>query len=155
MKLVGRSLRKAYANGQDTDARLDMCMPAMHGGLAIFKGLSLAHAISHALGAQFHVPHGLGVGIGLVCFVRANKESCIEGFAELAWALDRSDDLEKALLKLYNDVNMSYKLKDLGLTEADVKKLAFFVSKEAALVASNPLPLSDRRILELLEDIYN
>jgi 4-hydroxybutyrate dehydrogenase len=154
VKLVGRSLRKAYADGQDTAARLDMCMAAMHGGLALMKGLSLAHAVSHTLGAQFHVPHGLGVGIGLICFVRANKEVCTDGFKELAWALDRSDDLEAALLKLYEDVNMSYKLKDLGLGESDVKRLAFFTSKEVALVVFNPAPLSDRRILEILQGIY-
>jgi alcohol dehydrogenase class IV len=130
-------------------------MAAMHGGLALLKGLSLAHAVSHTLGAQFHIPHGLGVGIGLVCFVRANKEACADGFAELAWALDRSDDLEKALLQLYEDVNMSYKLKDLGLGEADVKRLAFFTSKEVALVVFNPAPLSDRRILEILQGIYD
>jgi aldehyde:ferredoxin oxidoreductase len=154
VKLVGRSLRQAYRNGQDTSARLDMCMAALHGGLALLKGLSLGHAVSHALGAHFHVPHGLGVGIGLICFVRANQEVCAEGFAELAWALDRSDDLEKALLKLYGEVGLSYHLKDLGLSQEDVKKLAFFISREVTLMVGNPVPLSDRRILELLEGIY-
>lgn len=154
VKLVGRSLRRAVANGRDTDARMDMCMAAMHGGMALLKGLSLAHAVSHAIGAHFHIPHGLGVGIGLVCFVRANKERCAAGFAELARALDGSDDLEAALLKLCADVNMSYRLRDLGLKEDDVRRLAFHVSKEVALVVSNPVPLSDQRILELLEGIY-
>jgi len=154
VKLVGRSLRKAYTDGQDTQARLDMCMAALHGGLALQKGLSLAHAVSHAIGAHFHVPHGLGVGIGLLCFVRANKEACAEGFGDLAWALDRSHDLEAALLKLCGDLKLSYKLKDLGLTEGDVKKLAFFTSKEVPLVVANPVPLTNQRILELLEGIY-
>jgi hypothetical protein len=45
-------------------------------------------------------------------------------------------------------------LKDLGLGEADVKRLAFFTSKEVALVVSNPAPVSDRRILEILQGIY-
>jgi aldehyde:ferredoxin oxidoreductase len=155
VKLIGRGLRRAVANGNDTDARMDMCMAAMHGGLALLKGLSLAHAFAHALGAHFHVPHGLGVGVGLVCFVRANKgDQCREGFAELARALNGSDDLEKGILQLCDDVKMSWHLKDLGLTEADVKRLAFYVSKEVALVVSNPVPVSDQRILEILESMY-
>ncbi len=53
-KLVGQSLRKAYNDGDDLNARMDMCMAAIDGGVAFSKGLGLGHAIGHALGAQYH-----------------------------------------------------------------------------------------------------
>ena len=153
-KLIGRSLRRVYANGEDMAARTDMCMAAMYGGLAFSKGLGIGHAITHALGSHYHVPHGRAAMLGLLCFVRGNKHFCGETFSDLAWALDRSDDLEGSLLKLYRDMDISTNLSELGVLEKDLKKIAFYASKDAVNMATNPAPISERRILELLEGLY-
>ena len=92
--------------------------------------------------------------LGLLCFVRGNKHSCGETFSDLAWALDRSDDLEGSLLKLYRDMDISTNLSELGVLEKDLKKIAFYASKDAVNMATNPTPISERRILELLEGLY-
>jgi len=153
-KLIGRSLRRAYANGEDMGARTDMCMAAMYGGLAFSKGLGIGHAITHALGSHFHVSHGRAAMVGLLCFVRGNKEFCGETFPDLAWALDRSGDLEDALLRFYGDLDISMNLSELGVLEKDLKKIAFYAFKDAINMATNPAPISERRILELLRGVY-
>ena len=154
VKLIGRSLRKAYNNGEDIDARTDVCMAAAFGGISFSKGLGLGHAISHVLGAYYHTPHGRGCALGLLCFVRANKKVCQEQFSELAWALDRSNDLEAALVRLYNDLNIPLRLRDSGIPEEGLKKIAFEASTNAINLAANPTPITEHQILELLKEFY-
>ncbi|MFH0768656.1 MAG: iron-containing alcohol dehydrogenase [Chloroflexota bacterium] len=160
-KLIGRSLRKAFSTSDDIDARTDMCMAASFGGIVIYKGLGLGHAIGHVLGAHYHIPHGKACAMGLLCFVRAGKRnyekrflSSRSPFSDLAWALDRSDDLEEALVKLYNDLEMTKKLRDCGIPEEDLEKIAFETAKDVANLAGNPVTLSQRQILELLKEFY-
>jgi len=154
VRLIGRSLRAAYNNGEDMDARTDMAMAAAFGGIAFTKGLGLGHAISHVLGAFQHVPHGMGCALGLLCFVRANRKACQKQFSDLAWALDGSDDLEAALIRLYKALNLPVCFRDIGIPEKDLKRIAFETSTNAVNLAANPVPMSKRKIFELLKEFY-
>ena len=154
VKLVGRSLRAAYSNGEDIDARTDMCMASINGGLAFAKGLCLGHAIGHAIGARYHVSHGKAVAVSILCFIRANAQACKEQFRDLAWALDGSDNLETALVKLYEDLNIPTRLGELEIPEEELEKIAFEISKDVANLTSNPVSLGQRQILKLLKDVY-
>ncbi len=154
VKLIGRSLRAAYNNGEDIDARTDMAMAAAFGGIAFTKGLGLGHAIGHVLGAYYHIPHGNACALGLLCFVRANKTVCQKQFLDLARALDGSDDLEAALNRLSKDLNMAVRFRDAGIPEEDLKNIAFETSTNAVNLAANPLPLSEHQILGLLKEFY-
>jgi len=140
VKLTGRSLRTAYSNGDNIEARTDMCMAAINGGIAFSKGLGIGHAIGHAP--------------GLLCFTRANETACKEQFRDLAWALDGSDNLEAALVKLYKDLNVSTRLSELGIPEEDLEKIAFEASKDVVNLAGNPASVSERQVLKLLKSIY-
>ncbi len=150
-KLIGKSLRKAFRDGSGIAARTDMCMAAIFGGVAFSKSLGIAHAIGHALGAQHHISHGKSVALGLLFAVRANRKYCEEQYRDMAWALDRSDDLEQALLRLYGDLNMPVRIEDLGVPKSEFKKIAFAASREVANIASNPAPMDENKILDLLE----
>ncbi len=154
VRLIGRSLRKACDEGRDLDARADMCMAALNGGLCLSKGLGVGHAIGHAVGAKYHISHGKAVALGLLCFVRANKETCRKQFSNLAWALDGSDNIEAALLRLYEYIKVPTRLRGLGIPESGLPEIAFETSKDAVNLARNPAPLSDRQILELLRASY-
>jgi aldehyde:ferredoxin oxidoreductase len=154
VKLIGRSLRAAYENGEDLDARTDMCMAAIYGGLAFSKGLGIGHAITHVLGSHYHIPHGRAATIGLLCFVRANQKACREAFSDLAWMLNKSADLEKALLKFYKELNISTRLRDMGVSEGDLEKIAFYSSRDAVNIATNPASISGSGILKTLKEWY-
>ena len=93
-KMIGRSLVTAYKQPHNLDARTDMCMAAAYGGIAFSKGLGLGHAVTHVLGAHYHLPHGRAATIGLLCFVKANKDVCAREFGELAFMLNGATDLE-------------------------------------------------------------
>jgi alcohol dehydrogenase class IV len=154
VKLVGRSLKAAYHNGEDIDARTDMAMAAAFGGIAFTKGLGLGHAIGHVLGAYYHLPHGNVCALGLLCFVRFNKKACQKQFSDLAWALDGSVDLEAALERLFKELKIAIRFRDVGIPEAGLKEIAFETSTNAVNLAANPLPVSEQQILELLKEFY-
>ena len=153
-KLIGRSLIHAYKDGNDIAARTDMCMAAICGGLAFLKGLGIGHAVTHVLGAHYHMPHGRAAIYGLLCFVKANKETCKESFIDMAQLLNRSNDLEESLLAFYRKLDIPISLKALGIPKDDLKKIAFDTSRDAVNMATNPTSVSERKILELLMEIY-
>jgi len=152
-KLVGRSLRKAVANGEDLDARKDISMAAMMGGICFAKGLGLGHALGHAIGEHYHIPHGKAVAIGLLCFVRVNAKVCTDSFAELSRILNRQENLELALQELFKDIGMPIRISELGIPESALEVVAFEASKDVPNLTSNPVPmLKYNQILELLKE---
>lgn len=155
VKLIGRSLVRAYRNGDDIEARTDMCMAAMCGGLAFLKGLGVGHAITHTLGAHYHLPHGRAAMFGLMGFVKINQEKCREPFRDLAFLLNRSEDLVTALKKLYEELEIKLSLKSHGIPESDLRKIAFFTSRDAVNMATDPTTPSERVIEEVLREMYD
>lgn len=154
VKLIGRSLIKAYKDGTDIDARTDLCWAAVCGGLAFLKGLGIGHAVTHVLGAHYHIPHGRAAIYGLLCFVKANKETCRDAFTDLAQLLCRSNDLEAGLSGFYRKLDIPISLKALGIPKEDLKKIAFYTTRDAVNMATDPTTPSRQKILELLEEIY-
>ncbi len=64
--LVFNFLPRAYANGDDAEAREKMHNAAAIAGLGFINSMcTLAHAMGHALGGAFHVPHGRCVSLFL------------------------------------------------------------------------------------------
>ena len=154
VKLIGRSLVAAYRNGNDIPARTDMCMAAICGGLAFLKGLGVGHALTHVLGAHYHLPHGRAAIFGLLCFVRANKELCREPFIDMAQLINRSNDLEDSMLQLYRQLDIPVSLKTYGIPQNALKEIAFYTSRDAVNMATDPASPSLQKIMELLLEMY-
>jgi len=131
-----------------------MCMAAICGGLAFLKGLGIGHAITHTLGAHFHLPHGRAAMFGLMCFVQANKETCREAFRDMAYLINRSDDLEDSLRYLYGELGVSLKLKEQGVPRESLREIAFYTSRDAVNMATDPTTPSEAQLLKLLEGMY-
>ena len=56
---VARSLRRAWTDGDDLDARTDMSLAALFGGLALANAaLGAVHGFAAAIGGRFDAPHG-------------------------------------------------------------------------------------------------
>jgi alcohol dehydrogenase class IV len=59
MRRVARSLRRAFEQGQDLQAREDMALASLFGGLSLANaGLGAVHGFAAPIGGMFHAPHG-------------------------------------------------------------------------------------------------
>ena len=59
MNRSARMLLRAYRNGQDTDARQELCIASLLGGLALANArLGAVHGLAGALGGMLPIPHG-------------------------------------------------------------------------------------------------
>ena len=88
IRLVGRTLRRAVADGGDMQARTDMCWAEYLAGLGFSNaGLGLAHGIAHQLGARYHMPHGVACAQILPQVMEYNAPACWERMGEIARAL--------------------------------------------------------------------
>ncbi len=88
IRLVCRWLPLAVAEPANLVARQQMQEGACLAGIAINQGgTGLAHAIGHALGTLYHMPHGLAVSAALDAILAWNVEQAPDHFHSVAEAM--------------------------------------------------------------------
>jgi alcohol dehydrogenase class IV len=162
---AARSLRRAYANGQDVAAREDMALVSLFGGLALANaGLGAAHGFAGPLGGMFPAPHG-AICARLLPAVMAVNVRALQQRMPDSPALQRYDEIARLLTgqpeaRAGDGVNWVRELcRELhipplsayGITPADVPLLV----QKAAVASSmkaNPLPLTAEELTETLAE---
>lgn len=125
IRLIAKSLKKAIENGSDIDARQDMLIASLMGGIAFsHNGLGACHAMAHQLS---DIPHGLANAILLPRIMKFNIPAATKKFADIAVALggDIRDLTEQQaaelalqlVIKLSEDVGVPAYLDDAGVTK--------------------------------------
>jgi alcohol dehydrogenase class IV len=99
-----RSIQRAVTNGTDREARWEMMMAALEGGLTFQKGLGAVHSLSHAVGALRSptLHHGMLNGVFLPHVLRFNAAHVGEKYARLCdlFLLDNNADVAEAMVRL-------------------------------------------------------
>jgi len=120
-------LPRAVADGSDMEARERLANAATCAGLGFGNAMaSLAHAMGHALGAIFHVPHGRAVSLFLPYTIDFMGREAPERFAELAALIGCSPStgeggaraLAERIRTLIAQIGNPTRLADLGLQRA-------------------------------------
>jgi alcohol dehydrogenase class IV len=79
LQRAARSLGRAFADGNDRQAREDMCLASLFGGLALANAkLGAVHGIAGPFGGAFRAPHGAVCGRLLPLVAAANIKALRE-----------------------------------------------------------------------------
>jgi alcohol dehydrogenase class IV len=129
IQMLFEYLPKAYDNPDDLLARQKTQNAATMSGLAFSNSqVGLAHATGHALGAIFHMPHGLAVGISNPYVIQFSSRDAIERYGDIAHAVGIKDESpQKATDMLVESIKrlMLHLKTPLSLREAGISQNAF------------------------------
>ncbi|QZZ37295.1 iron-containing alcohol dehydrogenase [Nitratireductor kimnyeongensis] len=149
-----RSLPEAVRNGNNRDARSEMLLAAVMGGMVFQKGLGAIHALTHPLGALGY-PHGTLNAIVLPHVLAINEKLAPARATELKSALDNVSG--KSLSVWTNDfiaaLGLPQRLSALGMTRDGFSDFAEKAEREH-LNKTNPRPLTAAEFLTILEAAY-
>jgi alcohol dehydrogenase class IV len=80
LRRAGAALRAAYADGQDVQARADMALCSLLGGMALANAkLGAVHGLAGVIGGTADVPHGLACAAVLAPVIDANVRALRSG----------------------------------------------------------------------------
>lgn len=89
VRLIRGSIRQAWHDGSDEDARQNMLMGSFQAGIAFSNSsVGLVHSMSEPLGACFHVPHGLSNAMLLPAVTKFSVTGALSRYAEIARCMD-------------------------------------------------------------------
>ncbi len=151
--------------GGRTEVRLKVHRAATMAGLAFTQaGLGLCHAMSHALGGMFHVPHGRLNAILLPPVIACNAHVVGHKYAELARAAGMGGsadavavrNLRNGLIRLRRELNLPDTLAQAGVDPREVwRRAGELVTGVLAdpCCKTNPMPPEDFLIRRILEEV--
>ena len=156
VRLVGRHLRRAVADGDNLTAREGMALAGTLGGLAFSNaGVALTHAMEYPVGGAVHVSHGAGNGL-LLPHVMAYNRATDRGEEQaavrhmLGYDTSETGDVVPGdpVADLCRDVGIPARLRDLGVTEDMLPGFAEKAFALKRLMRVNPrLPASADELL--------
>ena len=154
VRLIHDWLLRAVDQGDDLDARGAMLAAAAMGATAFQKGLGAMHALSHPIGALRHTHHGLTNAVLMPYVLAFNRAAVEEKLARLAAYVglgDASFDGFLAwVLDLRRSLDIPHALGELGVTEADVERLAAMAEADPS-AGGNPRPFDEAAAREVLQ----
>ena len=163
MTRAASSLRRAYADGSDVEARHDMALTSLCGGLALANAkLGAVHGFAGPIGGMFDAPHG-AVCARLLPLVMEANVSALQARAPDSPALARYEEVAAILTgdpdadgsegvawvrALGNELAVPG-FTDYGMQESD---LADVVAKAipSSSMKGNPIALTESELTEVL-----
>ncbi|WP_367340713.1 iron-containing alcohol dehydrogenase [Aminivibrio sp.] len=152
IRLISRSLMKAYKDGSDLQAREDLLLAAFYGGMCIASSSTVAvHALSYPLGGRYRIPHGISNAILLPWVMEFNRDTVTDRFTEVASAMGippGADDGEtskktvEGIFSLVRSLGIPSDLRELGVRKEDLDEIVAAAMKVTRLLDNNPKPVT-------------
>jgi alcohol dehydrogenase class IV len=161
IRMIHQALPLAVQEPENIEARGQMLIAATLAGMCFCNAMTgAAHALAHALGALYSIPHGLANAIMLPLVMEFNASEVPERYSMISQALGVSKENEPDHVKATACVDVIKKLKmDIGLADTlkdfslptDPGELAGLVELAAgdSQISYNPRVLEDTDIFNL------
>jgi alcohol dehydrogenase len=148
LKLLADHLLPAFRDGTNREAREGMLLGAMLAGQAFANApVAAVHALAYPIGGIFHVPHGLSNSLVLPHVLRFNAPTAASQYAELAQivaphATGSEESRAQALIAYLESIaeltGIERRLREVGIAESDLDRLADDAMKQTRLLVNNP-----------------
>jgi alcohol dehydrogenase class IV len=163
LRRAGRSLRRAFQDGRDGDAREDMSLASLFSGMALANAkLGAVHGFTGPLGGITSAPHGVICGKLLPYVMQANVRALRDRAADSP-ALARFDEVGRILTgrstaRAADAVTWIEELcaalglpglRKYGLSENDFPTVAA-KARNASSMKGNPIKLTDEELINIL-----
>jgi len=162
-RLIAEWLPRAVESGDDIEARYWMLTAACEAGMAFSSAMvGCVHAMAHAVGGLYEVPHGLANAILLAPGMEYNLPVAEGRLADLARAFgleptgDASRDARAAVdfvRGFVARVGLPTRLREAGVPEEGLERIAEAACVDAA-VYTNPREATPEELLEVLKKAY-
>jgi len=161
IELIGRSLRLAVAQGENHDARRDVMLGSLIGGIGITsKWLGACHALAHPLSSLAGIQHGIANALMLPHQMAYSLPAALDRYARIAGVLNtpkavggtvrqQAEQAVEAVRKLAGDIGLPDHLRDVGVTPEMIPELAAGAYRDRNW-PSNPRSVSQ----EVMEQLY-
>jgi alcohol dehydrogenase class IV len=167
VRLIWNSLRDAWRNGCDQEARQNMLLGSFQAGIAFSNAsVGLVHSMSEPLGACFHVPHGLSNAMLLPAVTRFSVNGSPARYAGIALSMKLVESstpdeqccqmLIERLLELNRELEIPSP-KSFGIDEASYEKDIDKMTTDAAAAtstANNPIMATAEQIKDIYRSAY-
>lgn len=165
IKLITRWLPVAYANGENMEAREKMMFASMLAGICEnYSSCGATHSLAEALGGVYGtVPHGVAIGLFLSKVIEFNHISVPEKYIEIAKAMgedtrgvpiyEAARKAVYAVKKLLERLEMPMTLKEIDIKRKDLPGIASRAIKTVE-IAGNPRKITEKDLLDILEEVY-
>jgi alcohol dehydrogenase class IV len=168
---IVEALPKAWANGDDLEARTEMMIGQLQAGQAFTNSsVALVHGMARPLGAQLHLPHGLANALILPYVMEFSAMAAPEKYAEIARIMgvadedtptrEAADRAAEAVHELCEDVSLASYLDEFGEVPsreayADVVPKMAQDAIDSGSPDNNPRKPTKEEIESLFMDIYD
>jgi alcohol dehydrogenase len=152
LHLLANNLVAACEDGKNLAVRQAMLLGAMLAGQSFANAPCAAvHALAYPIGGIFHVPHGLSNSLVLPHVLRFNAPIAAELYAELATIVApnasgsdeaRTQALISVMEQMAQRVGIETRLREVGIKEADLDRLADDAMLQTRLLTNNPREVS-------------
>lgn len=165
IKYCSKALLRAYHHGEDKQARYEMALASLYGGLVLGNsGLGAVHGFAGPMGGIFHAPHGLICASLLPYVMKYNAleltklkgvEDIQSRYIDIArWVTgDPEASVEDGVSWIYN---LSHQLDIPRLRDIGIKKSYFNriieESKVSSSMQKNPIKLDESVLESILEE---
>ncbi|RST87760.1 iron-containing alcohol dehydrogenase [Aquibium carbonis] len=161
LQLIGANIETAVSDGGNIAARGAMLLGSMLAGQAFANSpVAAVHALAYPIGGTFHVPHGLSNALVLPHVLRFNAPDAAHLYAEIAAdafpGLAREEGVQgrcaafiEALADLSARVGLQPRLRDVGIGEEHLAKMAADAMKQQRLLVNNPRPVGESDALAI------
>ncbi|MEM2878711.1 MAG: iron-containing alcohol dehydrogenase [Candidatus Hadarchaeales archaeon] len=155
-ELIYKNLERAVKNGSDIEARTNMLLGSLMAGISTANArLGNVHALAHAIGGKYDLPHGLLCGALLPVVMKYNLDYCRDKLARMAaifglYSEDAStEESAEFAIKLIDGLReklcLPKKLSEIGVKEDDIPYLV----ENTVLIPSNPRPTKKEDLFSL------